>query len=62
VRKRLGARKVSFASVDARVMARPSVVVGGGSRSLKVRIAPIAFERLGAEIVPDLGMGAPPGG
>jgi prolyl-tRNA editing enzyme YbaK/EbsC (Cys-tRNA(Pro) deacylase) len=83
VKRRIGARKVSFASaeetaaltgmliggvtvfalpddvplwVDERVMARPSVVVGGGSRSLKVRIAPEVFQLLGAEVVADLGM------
>jgi prolyl-tRNA editing enzyme YbaK/EbsC (Cys-tRNA(Pro) deacylase) len=41
--------------VDAAVMARPTVVLGGGSRSLKLRVAPEALTRLpGAEVVPDL--------
>lgn len=41
--------------VDARVMERPSVVVGGGSRSLKLRVPPDALRRLRAvEVVPDL--------
>ena len=41
--------------VDAAVMARPSVVVGGGSRSLKVRIAPSDLLRLpGSEVVEGL--------
>ena len=82
VRRRLGARKVSFASaeetrevtgmsiggvtplaldeslpvwVDDRVMSRESIVLGGGSRWLKIRVAPQLFERLvAATIVPDL--------
>ena len=82
VKKRLGARKVSFASaeetreltgmmiggvtalalppdlplwVDERVMARPTVVLGGGSRSLKVRVDPAVFRHLPAtEVVADL--------
>ncbi len=82
VRRRLGARKVSFASadetraltgmlvggvtplalppevpiwVDEHVMARPSVVLGGGNRSLKIRVTPRVFERLsGAEVVSGL--------
>jgi prolyl-tRNA editing enzyme YbaK/EbsC (Cys-tRNA(Pro) deacylase) len=41
--------------VDERVLARPTVVVGGGSRSLKVRLSPEVFRWLpAAEIVPDL--------
>jgi prolyl-tRNA editing enzyme YbaK/EbsC (Cys-tRNA(Pro) deacylase) len=41
--------------IDARVMDRPSVVLGGGSRSLKLRIPPAALTRIaGAEVVPDL--------
>lgn len=79
VKKRLGARKVSFASadetreltgmliggvtplalpddlpiwVDEAVMARPSVVLGGGSRSLKIRVSPEVFRALPqAEVV-----------
>ena len=41
--------------IDERVMARVSVVVGGGSRSLKVRVSPHVFGMMaGAEVVPDL--------
>jgi prolyl-tRNA editing enzyme YbaK/EbsC (Cys-tRNA(Pro) deacylase) len=41
--------------VDARVMGRDRVVLGGGSRSLKVRVTPEVFRRLpSAEIVEDL--------
>jgi prolyl-tRNA editing enzyme YbaK/EbsC (Cys-tRNA(Pro) deacylase) len=82
VRRRLGARKVSFAPadatgdltgmfmggvtpfglpanlpvwVDAAVMARPSVVVGGGSRAMKLRCPPGTLAALnGVEIVDDL--------
>ncbi len=71
IRKKLGARKASFASadetmrltgmvvggvtaiglpdnlplwVDGAVMDRPLIVIGGGSRSWKVRIAPRVFD------------------
>jgi prolyl-tRNA editing enzyme YbaK/EbsC (Cys-tRNA(Pro) deacylase) len=82
VRRRLDARKVSFASaeetaaltgmmiggvtalalpddlplwVDARVMERDAIVLGGGSRSLKIRVAPDVFRHLpGTEVVVDL--------
>ena len=41
--------------VDSRVMGRDLVVIGGGSRSLKVRVTPEVFRRLpSAEIVEDL--------
>jgi prolyl-tRNA editing enzyme YbaK/EbsC (Cys-tRNA(Pro) deacylase) len=41
--------------IDAAVMARPEVVLGGGSRSLKVRCAPQALLAVpGAEVVLDL--------
>ena len=41
--------------VDARVMTRETVVLGGGSRSLKIRVAPQLFERMpAAEVVGDL--------
>ena len=41
--------------VDERVMARPTVVLGGGSRSLKVRVDPAVFRHLPAtEVVADL--------
>ena len=81
VKRRIGARKVSFASaeetsdltgmliggvtplalpgdlpiwVDEAVMARPSVVLGGGSRSLKIRVSPEVLPRLGAEVIAGL--------
>ena len=45
--------------VDERVMGRPSVVLGGGSRSMKIRVPPALFERLPqAEVVPDLALPA----
>ena len=41
--------------VDARVMQRDSIVLGGGSRSMKVRLGPEVFRALpGVEIVHDL--------
>jgi prolyl-tRNA editing enzyme YbaK/EbsC (Cys-tRNA(Pro) deacylase) len=41
--------------VDARVMERPSIILGGGSRSLKIRVSPELFRRLpNTEIVTDL--------
>ena len=46
--------------VDAAVMEQESVVIGGGSRSLKVRVSPSLFDRLpGATVVPDLAKPAP---
>lgn len=46
--------------VDARVLDRQRVIVGGGSRSLKVSLDPEVFARMpGAEVVTDL---AVPGG
>ena len=85
VRKRLGARKASFAPaeltrevtgmimggvtpfglpadlplwVDAAVMERATVVVGGGSRSLKLRVPPSALVTVGGEVVE--GLARPP--
>lgn len=40
--------------VDAAVMDRPRVVVGGGSRAMKVTVAPDAFTTMGATVVEDL--------
>ena len=41
--------------VDESVMARRRIILGGGSRSMKIRIAPSVFERLAdTEIVPAL--------
>lgn len=47
--------------VDLRVMTRDSVVLGGGSRSLKIRVAPEVFRRLpSVEIVDGLAIHAAP--
>lgn len=82
IRKKLGARKVSFADpeetrritgmelggvtppglpadlplwVDARVMARPFVILGAGTRSAKIKVSPTYFLTLPqTEIVEDL--------
>jgi prolyl-tRNA editing enzyme YbaK/EbsC (Cys-tRNA(Pro) deacylase) len=96
VRKRLGARKASFASaeetkaltgmfiggvtaiglpedlplwVDAAVMGRPRIILGGGSRSCKVIVPPGLLRRLpGCEVIEGLASPAgdpappPPGG
>ena len=41
--------------VDSAVLSRPSVVLGGGDRSSKLRVAPEVFERLpGCEVVEGL--------
>ena len=84
VRKRLGARRVSFASaeetlritgmavggvtplglpadlpvwVDARVIQRAQVILGGGNRSSKIRIPPSIFTATpGAEVVDGLAL------
>jgi prolyl-tRNA editing enzyme YbaK/EbsC (Cys-tRNA(Pro) deacylase) len=40
--------------VDSRVMDRPRIVLGGGSRSCKVVGSPELLARLGAEVVADL--------
>lgn len=43
--------------VDSRVMARPTVVLGGGNRSLKVRVTPSVFRKVpGVEIVDELAL------
>ena len=45
--------------VDAHVLTRPSVVVGGGSRSLKLRVPPSVFRTMPrAEVVADLAVPA----
>ena len=84
VRKRLGARRVSFASadetraetgmeiggvtpvalpgalevwVDARIMDCEWVILGGGDRSHKIKVAPALFERMpGATVVEGLAL------
>ncbi len=40
--------------VDARIMDLDWVIIGGGSRSIKVKLAPQALLSLGAEVVEDL--------
>ena len=43
--------------IDARVLGRPTVIVGGGSRSTKVRVDPEVFRRLpGCRVVDGLAM------
>lgn len=42
--------------VDGSLMAQEWIVLGGGGRDAKIRIAPGVFERLGAQIVDDLGI------
>lgn len=87
VRKKLGARKVSFADpeetkrvtgmelggvtppglpdelplwVDSRVMGRPFVILGAGTRSAKIRVSPDYFLKLPqAEIVEGLAQDPP---
>lgn len=45
--------------VDDRVMGRETIVLGGGSRSLKIRVTPRLFEQLpAAEIIPGLAVEA----
>lgn len=46
--------------VDHRVMERDRVIVGGGSRSLKLLVAPDALVTAGAEVVEDLALPATP--
>jgi prolyl-tRNA editing enzyme YbaK/EbsC (Cys-tRNA(Pro) deacylase) len=47
--------------VDRRVLGRPTVVVGGGSRSSKVRVAPEVFGRLpGCQVIDGLAMDRDP--
>ena len=87
VRKRIGSRRVSFASgdetravtgmeiggvtpialpaelevwVDARVMACEWVILGGGDRSHKIKVAPALFERMpSATVVEGLALDPP---
>jgi prolyl-tRNA editing enzyme YbaK/EbsC (Cys-tRNA(Pro) deacylase) len=44
--------------IDARVMEPEWVILGGGSRSLKVKIAPAVLEAVGGEVVEGLAMPA----
>lgn len=48
--------------VDAQVMERPWIVVGGGSRSIKLRMAPEALlAAAGGRVVPGLALRSPAG-
>ena len=40
--------------VDDRIMSKEWVILGGGGRSLKIKMSPQVFTKLGAEIVTDL--------
>jgi prolyl-tRNA editing enzyme YbaK/EbsC (Cys-tRNA(Pro) deacylase) len=76
VRARIGVKRTSFASfdeavfglpaglpiwVDRRVLDRPEIILGGGSRSWKVKAPPaILLELPGVEIVDDLAFEPPP--
>ncbi|MBX7223508.1 MAG: hypothetical protein K1Y36_26580 [Blastocatellia bacterium] len=41
--------------VDDRVMQLDWVILGGGSRRLKIKVPPAVFHKLGAQVVADLG-------
>ncbi len=47
--------------VDARVMDLDYVILGGGSRSMKVKAPPAVLTAIGAEVVTDLALPPPPG-
>jgi prolyl-tRNA editing enzyme YbaK/EbsC (Cys-tRNA(Pro) deacylase) len=40
--------------VDERVMSPDWVILGGGSRRLKIKVGPGVFNKLGAEVIPEL--------
>jgi prolyl-tRNA editing enzyme YbaK/EbsC (Cys-tRNA(Pro) deacylase) len=42
--------------VDERVMSEEWVILGGGSRSIKIKIGPQVFHALGAQVVKELGV------
>jgi prolyl-tRNA editing enzyme YbaK/EbsC (Cys-tRNA(Pro) deacylase) len=42
--------------VDARIMQLHWVILGGGGRGLKIKLAPAVFHKLGAEIIAHLGI------
>ena len=42
--------------VDERIMRLDWVILGGGGRETKLKIAPAVFTKLGAEVIPGLGM------
>jgi prolyl-tRNA editing enzyme YbaK/EbsC (Cys-tRNA(Pro) deacylase) len=41
--------------VDDRIMALDWIILGGGGRSLKIKTSPVVFEKLGAEVISNLG-------
>ena len=43
--------------IDDRVMEPDWVILGGGSRSMKIKISPEALTAAGGEVVPDLALG-----
>ena len=49
--------------VDAAVMEQPAIILGGGSRSMKVLVSPTVFDKLpNTEVVEGLATPIPPGG
>lgn len=40
--------------VDQRIMNKEWVILGGGSRGLKIKVSPKLFNRIGAQVVSDL--------
>jgi prolyl-tRNA editing enzyme YbaK/EbsC (Cys-tRNA(Pro) deacylase) len=40
--------------IDDRIMATDWIILGGGGRSLKIKISPLVFNKLGAEVIPEL--------
>jgi prolyl-tRNA editing enzyme YbaK/EbsC (Cys-tRNA(Pro) deacylase) len=42
--------------VDSRVMQADWVIIGGGGRSVKIKISPQAFLKVGAQVIDDLAM------
>ena len=40
--------------VDARIMSPEWIILGGGGRSLKIKVSPEVFKKLGAEVIADL--------
>ena len=45
--------------VDERIMHLEWVILGGGGRTLKIKLPPLIFTRLGANIVTDLAIEKP---
>ena len=41
--------------VDSRIVGLDWVILGGGGRHLKIQVSPTIFEKLGAEIIDELG-------